>query len=110
MRYTKETPFMSDDLATLETQRSQLLEEFLRLGDLRPGSITAVTRRCGKPSCHCAKHNDPGHDPQFRLTRRVAGKTVTETFPNPTALRKAQPDVSQLHPFQTLRQDLVTLH
>jgi hypothetical protein len=36
----------------LETQRSKLLEEFLRLGDLRPGSITAVTRRCGKSSCH----------------------------------------------------------
>jgi hypothetical protein len=45
---------MPDDLATLETQRSKLLEEFLRLTDLRPGSITAVTRRCGKPSCHCA--------------------------------------------------------
>src|SRR5207253_210783 len=81
---------MPDDLATLETQRSKLLEEFLDLGDLRPGSITAVTRRCGKPSCHCAKHNDPGHDPQFRLTRRISGKTVTESFPNPTALRKAQ--------------------
>ena len=59
---------MPNDLATpLETQRSKLLEEFLGLQDLRPGSITAVTRRCGKPSCHCAKHNDPGHDPQFRL-------------------------------------------
>ena len=81
---------MSNDLASLESQRSQLLEEFLGLGDLRPGSITAVTRRCGKPSCHCAKHNDPGHDPQFRLTRRVSGRTVTESFPNPTALRKAQ--------------------
>src|SRR6516164_1470082 len=65
MRYRKEIP-MSDDLATLETQRSKLLEEFLGLGDLRPGSVTAVTRRCGKSSCHCAKHNDPGHDPQFR--------------------------------------------
>ena len=32
-------------------------------------------------SCHCAKPHDPGHDPQFRLTRRVAGKTVTETSP-----------------------------
>lgn len=81
---------MSDDLATLETQRSELLEEFLRLGDLRPGSITAVTRRCGKPSCHCAKHNDPGHDPQFRLTRRVSGKTVTETFPiRPRSARRS---------------------
>jgi len=40
---------MPDDLASLETQRSMLLEEFLGLGDLRPGSITAVTRRCGNP-------------------------------------------------------------
>jgi hypothetical protein len=72
---------VSDDLATLEIQRSELVEEFPRLGDLRSGSITAVTRRCGKPSCHCAKHNDPGHDPQFRLTRRVSGKTVIRKWP-----------------------------
>jgi len=38
---------MPNDLATLDTQRSKLLEEFLGLRDLRPGSITAVTRRCG---------------------------------------------------------------
>ncbi len=101
---------MSDDVATLETQRSKLLEEFLRLGDLRPGSVTAVTRRCGKPSCHCAKPNDPGHDPQFRLTRRVTGKTVTETFPHPTALRKAQQEVAEFHRFQKLSQDLVALN
>ena len=68
---------MPDTLAKLESERSELLEQFLRLGDLRPGSITAVVRRCGKPTCHCAKPNDPGHDPQVRLTRRVAGKTIT---------------------------------
>ena len=109
LRYRKETP-MPDDVATLLTERSKLLEEFLRLGDLRPGSITAVTRRCGKPSCHCAKRNDPGHDPQFRLTRRVAGKTVTETFPNPTALRKAQQEVTEFHRFQKLSQNLVAVN
>ena len=101
---------MPDDLATLEAQRSQLLEEFPSLGDLRPGSITAVIRRCGKPSCHCAKPHDPGHDPQFRLTRRVAGTTVTETFPNPTALRKAQQEVTEFRRFQKLSQDLITLN
>ncbi|GEM_PF-3185073 len=81
---------MPDPLAPLESDRSKLLQEFLALGDLRPGSITAVIRRCGKPSCRCAKPNDPGHDPQFRLTRRVAGKTETESFPNPAALRQAR--------------------
>ena len=101
---------MPNDLATLETQRSKLLEKFLDLGALRQGSISAVTRRCGKPTCHCAKHSDPAHDPQFRLTRRVAGQTVTESFPNPTALRKAQQEVAEFHRFQKLSQDLVTLN
>lgn len=101
---------MPDDLAALESQRSKLLEDFLSLGDLRPGSITAVSRRCGKPSCHCAKPQDPGHEPVFRLTRRVAGTTVTETFPNPAALRKAQQEVAEFHRFQDLSGDLVSLN
>ena len=101
---------MPDSLAALEADRSLLLEEFLGLGDLRPGSITAVVRRCGKPTCHCAKPHDPGHDPQFRLTRRVAGKTVTESFPNPAALRKAQKEVAEFHRFQKLSTELVALN
>jgi hypothetical protein len=101
---------MPDTLDALEAERSRLLEEFLRLGDLRPGSITAVVRRCGKPSCHCAKPNDPGHDPQFRLTRRVGGKSVTESFPNPAALRKAQEEVAEFHHFQKLGEDLVNVN
>jgi hypothetical protein len=101
---------MPDSLAAFEADRSQLLEEFLGLGDLRPGSITAVVRRCGKPTCHCAQPHDPGHDPQFRLTRRVAGKTVTESFPNPAALRKAQKEVAEFHRFQKLSAELVTLN
>jgi hypothetical protein len=86
------------------------LEQFLALGDLRPGSITAVVRRCGKSSCHCAKSHDPGHDPQFRLTRRVAGKTVTETFPNPSALRKAQQEIAEFRRFQELSDKLVSIN
>ncbi len=101
---------MPDALNTLESARSRLLEEFLRLGDLRPGSITAVVRRCGKPTCHCAKPDDPGHDPQFRLTRRVAGKSTTETFPNPAALRKAQQEVAEFHRLQKLSEDLVSVN
>ena len=101
---------MSESLAALEADRSLLLEEFLGLGDLRPGSITAVVRRCGKPTCHCAKPDDGGHDPQFRLTRRGAGKTVTESFPNPAAWRKAQKEVAEFHRFQKLSAELVALN
>ena len=98
-------------LATLESQRSELMEEFLCLGDLRPGSITAVTptlRQALPATALNTTTRDTIHN--FRLTRRVSGKTVTETFPNPTALRKAQQEVAEFHRFQKLSQDLVALN
>jgi Family of unknown function (DUF6788) len=101
---------MSESLAQLETKRTRILEQFRSLTDLRPGSITAVVRRCGKPTCHCAKSGDAGHDPQFRLTRRINGKTATETFPSPAALRKAQQEVAEYHRFQKLSEELVVLN
>jgi hypothetical protein len=100
---------MSETLVMLEARRSEILEELRSLTDLRTGSITAFFRQCGKPTCHCAKAGDRGHDPQFRLTRRVAGKTVTETFPTPAALRKAQQEIAEYRRFQRLSQELVAV-
>ena len=101
---------MPDSLAALESQRSEILRQFLGLGDLRRGSITAVTRRCGKASCHCAKANDAGHDPQIRLTRKVKGKTVAETFSTPSACRKAQAEIGEFHRFQELSTQLIAVN
>ena len=101
---------MSESLAQLEAKRTRILEQFRSLTDFRPGSITAVVRRCGKPTCHCARAGDAGHDPQLRLTRRIDGKTVTETFPSPAALRKAQQEVAEYQRFQQLSEELVALN
>ena len=79
-----------ESLTDLERERAKLLEQFLSLGDFRPGSITASVRLCGKPTCHCAQPNDPGHEPQLRMSRKVNGKTVNESFPTRAALHKAQ--------------------
>jgi hypothetical protein len=38
-------------LPDLEEQRAQLYERLAASGDLRPGSINATYRRCGKPNC-----------------------------------------------------------
>ncbi len=101
---------MSDSLPALETERTQILRQFGGLGDLRPGSICAVPRRCGKPTCHCAKPHDPGHDPQIRLTRKVGGKTVGETFHSVAAYRKAQAEIQEHHRFQELSAELVAVN
>jgi hypothetical protein len=101
---------MPDSLLKLEAERSKILRRFATLGDLRPGSICAVPRRCGKPSCHCAKPNDPGHDPQLRLTRKVEGKTIAESFPSPAAWRKAQSEIDEHHRFQKLSAELIAVN
>jgi uncharacterized protein DUF6788 len=98
---------MNDSLPQLETQKSDLLRQLAAVGDLRRGSITATSGKCGKPNCHCAKRGDPGHGPNFRLTRRVAGKTTTETFDSAAALRKAQQEVAEFHRFQKLSGEVV---
>lgn len=100
---------MSQSLADLEAARTGLLRQFLSLGDFRPGTISAIPRRCGKPKCHCAQPSSKGH-PQFRLLRKVKGKSVAESFSTPTAFRKAAEQVSEYHRFQHLAAQLTAVN
>ncbi len=101
---------MPEALDHLEAERTRILREFPGLGDFRPGSICAVSRRCGKPGCHCAKPKDDGHDPQLRLTRKVGGKTVAETVSSPVALRKANAEIAEFHRFRELSAELAAVN
>jgi hypothetical protein len=91
---------MPDPLTALEARRSQVIAQFSKLGDLRRGSITGTGGRCGNPNCHCHGEKDPGHVPHPRLTYKVQGKTVTESFPSPAAQRKAQREVAEFRRYQ----------
>jgi len=71
---------MPDSLPALEAESSHILRQISGLADLRPGSICAVARRCGKQTCHCAKPRDPGHDPQLRRTRKAHPMSRTLPF------------------------------
>lgn len=101
---------MSDSLSALESRRAAIQQQISQLGDLRAGSITTTGGRCGNPRCHCYKKGDPGHGPFYRLTRKIGGKTVTETFSTPAALRKAQHEVAEYHRFRELSHDLLEVN
>ena len=101
---------MSDSLPALEAERSPILRQITTLGDLRPGSICAVPGRCGKPTCHCPKPKDPGHDPQLRLTYKVDGKTVAESFATPAAFHQAQAEIHEYQRLQKLCADLLAVN
>ena len=101
---------MPESLAALEQQRSSILTQILELGDFRIGSITTINGRCGKPNCHCHQPNQPGHGPNFRLTRKINGKTVSESFSSAAELHKAQREVEAFHRFRQLSQELLEMN
>jgi len=101
---------MPDSLPTLEMQRAAIQHKIAQLGDMRAGSITTTGGRCGNPRCHCHEKDDPGHGPFYRLTRKLNGKTVTETFSIPAALRKAQNEIAEYHRFRELSRDLLAIN
>lgn len=98
---------MQNQLIRLERRRSHLLEELSHLGRFRPGSITALVRRCGKPGCRCSQADDPGHGPNLRLTYKVNGKTRSESLPTRAAVRKAKREIAEFRRFQQLSREFV---
>jgi hypothetical protein len=97
-------------LDVLALRRSAILSRIVDLGDFRSGSITAISGRCGKSECRCHQPNQPGHGPNFRLTRKVDRKTVSETFSSPAELHKAQREVEAFHRFRELSRELLEIN
>ncbi|MBV8906437.1 MAG: hypothetical protein JOZ22_22585 [Acidobacteriia bacterium] len=98
---------MVDSLADLEQRRTELLQAFSELQDLRPGCISGILRRCGKPTCHCAQPDDPGHGPTLRMTYKRDGKTISEALPSPAAVRKAEREINEFRKYEALSRSFV---
>src|ERR1700733_3248840 len=101
---------MRDSLVDLESRRAAVQLQIAQLGDMRSGSISGTVGRCGNANCHCHRAGDPGHGPYYRLTRKVKGKTVTETFSSPASLAKAQREVAECQRFRELGEQLMDVN
>src|SRR5450755_3911250 len=94
--------FMSDSLQDLESRRADLVKQIAGLGDLRSGSISDTSGRCGKPNCRCHKPGNPVHGPNPRLTYKDQGRTVTESLPTAVAQKKAEREIAEFRHFEQL--------
>ena len=101
---------MPDSLADLEQQRAAVLRQISELQVFRPGSITGTGGRCGNPRCHCHRPDDPGHRPHPRLTYKVNGKTVTESFRAPADQRKAEREIEAFRRYRQLERSFVEVN
>jgi len=93
---------MPDSLQDLESRRAHLLRQIAGLGDLRSGSISHTSGRCGKPNCRCHKPGNPVHGPNPRLTYKDHGKTVSESLPTSAAQKKAAREIAEFRHFEQL--------
>jgi hypothetical protein len=101
---------MPASLTDLEQQRTAVLRQIAELEDFRPGSITGTGGRCGNPGCHCRREGDPGHRPHPRLTHKVNGKTVTESFATPAEQRKAEREIETFRRYRELERSFVEVN
>ena len=101
---------MLESLPDLENQKASLLRKIAQLRDFRPGSITTTSGRCGNPTCHCRRPGDAGHGPNFRLTYKAHGKTLTESFASLVARRKAELEIEEYRKWQQLSRDFVEVN
>lgn len=101
---------MPDSLQDLESRRADLVRQFSRLGDLRSGSVTNTSGRCGKPNCHCHQPGQPKHGPNPRLTYKVQGKTVTESLSGPAAQTKVQREIAEFRHFERLIREFIEVN
>ena len=97
-------------LESLERQRASIADQIAALGDLRPGSVTPTTGRCGKSNCHCHQPNDPEHGPNPRLTYKVNGKSVTQSLPDPASIQKAEREIAEFRKLQCLHKEFIDVN
>jgi len=101
---------MPASLADLEQQRVAILRQISELDDFRAGSITGTGGRCGNPGCHCHREGDPGHRLHPRLTFKVNGKSVTESFATPAEQRKAEHEIDTFRQYRQLERSFVEIN
>ena len=101
---------MPESLPDFENQKATLLRKIAQLRDFRPGSISTTSGRCGNPTCHCHRPGDTGHGPNFRLTYKTQGKTITESFPSLAARHKAEREIAEYRKWQQWSHDFVEVN
>lgn len=86
------------------TQRQRWLRELMEAADrMLWGSLVAVYRKCGKPTCHCATGEK--HGPAWYLSRREEGRTQMRFVP-PAQLESVQQSVAAFQRYRELGQRL----
>ena len=98
---------MPDSLSDLEQRREVLAQRIAELGDLRPGSITGTSGRCGKPECHCHQAGRRVMAPISGSPIRSMARPSRKRCPPLRRSRKPSEKVEEFRKFQQLTREFL---
>ena len=88
----------------------QSCDKFLSWKIFAPGRLPEPVVAAVNPGCHCHRPDDPGHRPHPRLTYKVNGKSITESFATPAEQRKAEQEIEAFRRYRQLERSFVDVN
>jgi len=74
---------MKKRIRALEGQIEKIKRELVRLGDLRPGSLSQQYNVCGNPNCRCKEDPSKRHGPYHQVSFTRNGRSRTKFVKKP---------------------------
>ena len=67
----------------LHKEVERIKQELVRLGDLRPGSLSEQFNVCGSPGCRCKGSSPQRHGPYYQVSYTRKGRSGTRFVKRP---------------------------
>jgi hypothetical protein len=93
----------------IEQQIQKIKEQLVKLGRMRPGSLSRQYSVCGKVGCACADPTKPKkHGPFYQLSYAHKGKSSTR-FVRPPYVPQIRAELANYKRFRKLTEDWLAL-
>ena len=93
----------------IEAQIEKVKSELLKIGDMRPGSLSRQYSACQKPGCKCVDPVKPQkHGPFYQLSYSHLGKSTTQ-FVRPQFVPEVRKQLTAYKKFKKLTEKWVAL-
>lgn len=90
---------------TIEKRIERIKKELLKIGEMRPGSLSKQYSACEKEGCKCVDPVNPQkHGPYYQLSYVRNGKSTTR-FIRPPFVRDIERQLANYKKFKTLTQE-----
>ena len=97
------------NMKTIEVQIERVKSQLLKIGDMRPGSLSQQYSACQKPGCKCVDPIKPQkHGPFYQLSYSHRGKSTTQ-FIRPQFVPEVRKQLAAYKEFKALTEMWVAL-